>query len=140
LRSLATGLITTDLAQWAPWDGADRISTGPQGAWDARSVCCASLLEHEGRLLLWYSARGGREDLWRIGLAVSADGLHFEKQPGPVLSEGGPDEFDVQGVSQPEVVYDAPRKLYRMWYTAHGFLGVTSIGYAVSTDGVTWSK
>jgi hypothetical protein len=27
-----------------------------------------------------------------------------------------------------------------MWYTATALFGVTSIGYAVSTDGITWHK
>ena len=40
----------------------------------------------------------------------------------------------------PDVIWDADRKLYRMWYVADGPLGLTSIAYAVSTDGVHWHE
>ena len=78
---------------------------------------------------------------WRIELAVSHDaGATFTAIDGAVVDIGEPGAFDERSVSQPAVIYDPSRAMFRMWYTATGVLGATSIGYAVSADGVTWHK
>src|SRR5206468_12102807 len=84
----------------------------------------------------------GADPTWRIGLALSTDGVTYTKVAGnPVLvGDSSSGAFDGHGASEPEVVYDESRQLYRMWYTATAFLGISSIGYAVSTDGVHWNK
>ena len=116
-----------------------RIRTGNAGAWDSYQVCCAAVVAEAGLVRAWYAGRDGAEAPWRIGLAESADGIVFQKHPqNPVLREGGAGAFDEDGVVAPAVVL--ARGLYRMWYEARGFFGATSIGYAVSTDGVRWHK
>src|SRR5262249_19960398 len=57
-----------------------------------------------------------------------------------VLREGAGDSFEGHGVEDPEVIWDAHRKLYRMWYLGRTLIGETNLGYAVSTDGVRWHK
>ena len=118
--------------------GADRAA----GQWDDSDVCCATAVDRDGSiLLLWYAGNSKKDQTWRIGLATSSDGLMFQKHAGnPVLREGGREEFDGRGAADPEVVWDTQRKLFRMWYSAEAFLGIGSIGYAVSTDGVRWHK
>jgi hypothetical protein len=116
-----------------------RIRTGNSGAWDSHEVCCATVVEDGGLVRAWYAGRDGPSAPWRIGLAESADGVQFEKHPNnPVLREGAAGDFDEDGATAPSVL--ATRGLYRMWYEARGFFGATSIGYAVSTDGVHWHK
>ena len=93
-----------------------------------------------GRTFLWYAGRSVADSsTWRIGLALSSDGVTYTKVAGnPVLvGDSTSEDYDGRGVSMPDVVYDESRQLYRMWYTATALFGVTSIGYAVSTDGVT---
>jgi hypothetical protein len=123
-------------------EGAHSLSLGEAGAWDEASICCASAVEHDGRVLMWYAGQASGDATWRIGLAVSMDGgVSFTRYgTTPVLLEGARDDFDGRGVSDPEVLWDAARAMYRMWYTAAGALGTSSIGYAVSTDGVAWHK
>jgi hypothetical protein len=119
----------------------DRIRIGSAGTWDSYEICCATAVEQEGSVRVWYAGRDGPHAPWRIGLAEADAGIDFEKYPGnPVLLEGQAGAFDDAGVAAPTVVFDAGRSLYRMWYEARGFLGVTSIGYAVSLDGVEWFK
>ncbi len=118
------------------------VRPGAPGSWDDADVCCASAVTRDGRILLWYAGRSVADPTWRIGLATSTDGINYTKAAdNPVLLGGSSsDAFDGHGAGDPEVVYDASRQLYRMWYTATAFLGIASIGYAVSTDGVHWSK
>jgi hypothetical protein len=116
------------------------LRPGASGSWD--DACCASAVNRDGRILLWYAGRSAADPTWRIGLALSSDGVTYTKVAGnPIFAGGsGSDAFDGHGAGDPEVLYDASRQLYRMWYTATAFLGISSIGYAVSTDGVHWSK
>jgi hypothetical protein len=118
------------------------LRPGAPGSWDDSDVCCASAMTRNGRILMWYAGRSVADPTWRIGLAQSADGVTYTKVAGnPVLvGDSSRDAFDGHGAGDPEVVYDDARQLYRMWYTATAFLGIASIGYAVSTDGVHWSK
>ncbi|MCU1280731.1 MAG: hypothetical protein JWM53_4277 [bacterium] len=118
------------------------LRPGAAGSWDDADVCCASAVSRGGRTLLWYAGRSVADPTWRVGLAVSGDGVTYTKVAGsPVLVGGSSsDAFDGHGAGDPEVTFDESRQLYRMWYTATAFLGIASIGYAVSTDGVHWSK
>jgi hypothetical protein len=121
--------------------GMTSLHLGAAGQWDDAALCCASAVKRDGQTLLWYAGQRTNDPTWRIGLATSADGVAFQRYAGnPVMREGGPDEIDARGVADPDIVWDATRGLYRMWYTANGFLGSTSIAYAVSTDGITWHK
>jgi hypothetical protein len=111
------------------------------GSWDD-DVCCAAVVDRPGKRMLWYAGKLSGDTVWRIGLAVSTDGgAHFTRVgTGPVLSEGAREDYDGRGVTMPEVLFDESRQLYRMWYTATALFSVTSIGYAVSVDGVNWHK
>lgn len=117
------------------------LRPGATGSWDDAEVCCASVMPVGGGLTMWFAGHSMRDSTWRIGVARSADGFHFtEDAANPVLREGPSGDFDQNGVNDPEVIFEAARKLYRMWYTGNTVLGETALGYAVSTDGVRWHK
>ncbi|HEX8950582.1 MAG TPA: hypothetical protein VF945_02000, partial [Polyangia bacterium] len=111
------------------------------GSWDD-DLCCSTVVDRPGKRMLWYAGKVSGDSVWRIGLAVSTDGGAQFTRVGsaPVLSEGAREDYDGRGVGMPEVVFDESRQLYRMWYTATALFGVTSIGYAVSVDGIQWHK
>jgi hypothetical protein len=111
------------------------------GVWDD-DVCCSTVVDRPGKRMLWYAGKAGSDNVWRIGLAVSTDGgLHFSRVgTAPVMIEGAREDYDGRGVTMPGVIFDESRQLYRMWYTAVGLFDVTSIGYAVSVDGINWHK
>jgi hypothetical protein len=117
---------------------------GAPGAWDAQvDLDAVTLAERAGRLYLYYAGRADEDQPWRMGLMISDDdGRSFTKHPAnPLLAEGLLGDFDGRGVSDPAVLYDPARDLFRLWYTAHAFAGAaTSVGYAVSADGVVWHK
>lgn len=132
---------STDQMQFAE-STSGVLKAGPSGSWDDGEVCCASALPVGGGLTIWYAGHAAGDPTWRVGVARSTDGgLSFVEDPAnPVVREGAQGEFDALGVNDPEVLFDATRGLYRMWYTGKTVLGDTSIGYAVSADGVRWHK
>ncbi|HLO13751.1 MAG TPA: hypothetical protein VK206_02905 [Anaerolineales bacterium] len=60
----------------------------------------------------------------------------------PVLDIGAAGTWDSGAVTLPDVIFDG--SVYRMWYTGQGDGSQgdksTRIGYATSSDGVTWTK
>lgn len=87
---------------------------------------------------------GGLSDKinFRIGYATSADGLTWKEVKGTagagaVLGVGGKGDSDQLGVEDPYLLKE--NGTFRMWYV--GYDGKNRrIHYAVSTDGVTWTK
>lgn len=84
---------------------------------------------------------GGAESL---GLGFSADGVTWtaydsagDGRADPILA-GGPASWDLTYVSRCTVIIEGGE--HRMWYS--GGVGAMDhgIGYAVSTDGITWTK
>ena len=120
-------------------DPGTSLTRGPSGTWDSGEVCCASLIAGANSITVWYSGRGS-DHVWRIGEAqLLPDGQFYKNKANPLLSEGLPGSIDQRGVSDPEVVWDEGRKLYRMWYVAHDSLDQNSICLATSADGVRWA-
>lgn len=125
------------------------LAPGPLGHFDDHGVYPASLVEHDGRLLLYTIGwnPGVREPLFyaSIGLAVSDDGGRtFERvSRAPVLARG---EHDPCLVTAPCVLVEGGR--FRMWYVSglgweEGERGLGSryhVQYAESADGVTWVR
>jgi hypothetical protein len=102
---------------------------------------CPGIAEGAVCYRMWYTGfdAGG---VRRIGYAVSPDGTTWTRVPGTagsgaVLSLGPAGNFDSAGVSFPYVIRNGAA--FEMWY--NGFNGsVFAIGFATSTDGVTWTR
>lgn len=126
--------------------------------WERRNVLNPAAVVKDGKVYLFYRAQdaGGTS---RIGMAVSKDGLHFEKHPTPVLY---PDRDSMMryewnykklsgepvpascttcyfdGTEDPRIVADGNGR-YIMTYTAYD--GKTArLCVASSTDLVHWTK
>jgi predicted GH43/DUF377 family glycosyl hydrolase len=56
----------------------------------------------------------------------------------PVLTADEP--WEKVAVMCPHVIYDEHEKLFRMWYSGGEQYEPNAIGYAISTDGLQWSK
>ncbi len=78
-----------------------------------------------------------------ISYATSPDGINWTEHPdNPVLRPGGSNStWDRERVSYPSVLFDG--SIYEMWYggmNAYYAPDMFGIGYAISLDGVNWTK
>ena len=82
---------------------------------------------------------GGQE---AIALGYSTDGNHWIRYGNaPVLSHGNPGDWDSDYATHGTVIKGSDG-IWRMWYSGSGpsGSGEWGIGYATSTDGLTWTK
>lgn len=135
----AIGLATSgDGITWSRQSDSPVLDAGVPGEWDSEDVFGGSVLSVSGSYRMWYSGSSW-STLFQIGVADSADGITWTRNPAnPVLSGGKPASWEDCGVWCPAVVYDGTA--YRMWYTGSSTDGHFRIGYATSPDGVHWTK
>lgn len=108
--------------------------------WQAKNVLNPTAFIKEGKVYLLYRAQDSLMTS-RLGLAVSEDGIHFQKQPHPIFYPA-PDDFYIYekngGVEDPRVVM-TPDSSYFLTYTAYD--GKTArLCFAISKNLVDWQK
>lgn len=119
------------------------LRPGELGTFDDSGVSLSCIVADNERLLLYYTGWNlGVTVPWRnsIGLAVSDDGLHFERaSPAPVLDRN---RIDPYSLSYPFVMRQ--EGVWRMWYGSNLRWGAAQrdmdhvIKYATGTDASTW--
>lgn len=134
-----------------PWtaDAQPVLLPGPEGSWDSLAVRAPSVVRSENGYVMFYGGFDGQEAM--IGMATSPDGVQWTKfdvpetseapfaQSDPVFLPGEEGAWDEGNVVNPRVVR-SPQG-YMMAYSAVPRLNVSStLGYAVSEDGVTWQR
>jgi hypothetical protein len=83
---------------------------------------------------LYYQKANSKE----ICLKVSKDSTKWDQFKGSIIRTGKAGEFDDTTISSPNIVYNAP--YYYMFYLGTNSKNETSIGLAVSNDGINWTK
>lgn len=98
------------------------------------------VLREEHCFRCWYLACTGWERMpagarhrYHIRYAESPDGLCWERDGKVAIDFAGPEEF---AISRPSVLKHGGR--YRMWFSCRG--SEYRIGYAESSDGITWER
>ncbi len=130
-----------------PWERADAplIVDGPEGAWDDQMVLADQIIQSEEGYRMYYSGREASGHPAMIGLAMSEDGLTWEKfndptnddtsvlftESDPVLPNGR--GWDSRATWTPSILEHENR--WTMVYNAFG-----SLGAAISDDGIIWEK
>lgn len=91
---------------------------------------------------MWYvSARRWVQDAHGVHYEVdirharSTDGIHWSADAEPCVTLGDSDEY---GIGRPSVLVDETG--YKMWYSIRSLAQPYRIGYAVSVDGVHWTR
>ena len=112
------------------------LQAGAAGSWEANSVGSPSVIKDGSTYKMWYTGLDAAALYGRIGYATSPDGITWTKYAGnPVLDVGAPGSWDTNYRGRPTVVKVGG--LYHMWFNGYAN---SSIGYATSPDGVTWTE
>ena len=129
------------------WSNIIEGIVGPsENGWDKIGVETASVLKDPGgKYRMYYSSSFKDNDDFAIGLALSDEGISWEKYSSkPVFEERNDWEVgDASGVAEPSVIYDKEDSLYKMWYNGLGEKDgklAFRIGYATSRDGIEWNR
>jgi predicted GH43/DUF377 family glycosyl hydrolase len=108
--------------------------------WEEKNVLNPSAVVKDGKVYLIYRAQDSLMTS-RLGLAVSDDGLHFTKEPSPVLYPDSDNMHQYEwkgGVEDPRIV-EGEDGTYILTYTSYD--GKTArLCLASSTDLRTWTK
>jgi len=118
--------------------------------WQARAIIGAAAVVRAGKLSLIYHAEDtaagyaglrGSPGTMRLGLAESADGLHFTRRPEPVLypDDDAMREAEWPGGCEIPRVVEGPDRIYYLYYSAWNHT-VARLAVATSTDLVHWTK
>ena len=132
-RSIAL-VESRDGIEWS----APQIVLGPNDETDWEdNINRPGVLRRDGVHHMWYTGQA-RGRSW-IGYATSPDGIRWQRRSSqPVLSAEAP--WEKVAVMCPHVLWDAEKRLYRMWYSAGEQYEPNSIGYATSPDGLHWTR
>ena len=129
---------------WQIYTNNPVLRPGAKGEWDAGALGSMSVLKVGEVFHMYYEAWGVRGAQaadylsLQIGHATSRDGLHWTKDPAnPVLPKGSGQDWDRDGTWDPFVLYEDG--VFKMWYGG-GENTHCDWGYAVSTDGVHFTK
>lgn len=112
--------------------------------WEGKDIFNPCAVVREGKVYMLYRAEdfiGKHNGTSRIGLAVSEDGLHFERYPMPVFYPENDKFIDLEwegGVEDPRIVEDE-NGMYYMTYTAYDGKQ-TWLCIASSEDLIIWKK
>jgi predicted GH43/DUF377 family glycosyl hydrolase len=132
-----------DGATWTKHPGNPVLTVGVEGEWDDTVVFVSSVVIDGGQFHMWYEGGDDLENLGggQVGYAMSPDGIEWTKHADNPVLTADPDSWDHQGIWPGQVLWDGAR--YRMWYTSASGESPTPdwwrIGYAESSDGITWT-
>ena len=118
------------------------IDLGPPGSWDSHFVVPAAVLHEESEYRMYYWGVSDPNDFrtWKMGLATSRDGLHWQKHAENPIFEGRPDSWEA-GVLDMDI-----KKVGDVYYLVYQGNDVfnspdrTRVGLAKSLDGIHWQR
>jgi beta-fructofuranosidase len=133
--------VSTDLREWKELTPA--VEPGPPGTYDAGGIWTGSVVEHEGRFFLFYTAHDpGSDRPQTIALATSNDLVTFDKHPDNplLLPTAGYETVDWR---DPYVFYNEDEQRWWMLIAARKSSGPMwnrgVIVLATSADLLTWT-
>jgi len=133
---------TSKLPNDGSWSARSQLLAGDGSGFDSSAVAHPSVIKDGATYVMYYAGldSGGTAKIGRA-TAASASGP-FTRSATPVLDLGAAGTFDATSVKDPVVVKVGAGD-YRMLYAGAETLEgetIERVGYATSTDGVTWTK
>ena len=137
----AIGAATATDGVWTRYGLNPVIQVGAGGTWDDATVKDPCIIWDGSQFVVYFAGYDGTK--YQIGRATASvySGPYTKAGGNPVLTVGSGGAFDDAGVNFPVVLYEPADtgKEWKMWYGADEGTD-QSIGYAYSTDGVSWTK
>ena len=127
------GATSPDGLSWTKMSGNPVLAALGDGSWRGYATNSPTALYDEGLYKVWFNGRQEDGSGLSIGLATSEDGEVFTEVDGNPLLEPEED-WENQAVAHPTVVRTGD--VYEMWYAS----STLQLGYALSEDGVSWTK
>lgn len=122
-----------------PWevDPEPLLAGGEEGSWDEHGVAAPSVVKtDDGYLMTYYGI--DVDDVMRIGVATSLDGITWEKsEANPVLT--ATEEWEGSILNQPRVIVTGSGYLM-IYRTMKSDISSIRLALATSEDGITWQK
>ena len=142
--------VSQDLRDWRVLP--DALRPGSSGDWDDYTTWTGSIIQHEGLWYLFYTGgnRAERGLVQRIGLATSADLIHWEKHPANPLITAEPRWYELldldlwhdQAWRDPWVFRHPETGSFHALITARANHGPADgrgvVGHACSDDLINW--
>ena len=95
------------------------------------------VIRKSGKYQMWYTGQFNGHSA--IGMATSTDGKTWQRaQAEPVMKAEA--AWEKGAVMCPHVIWDGKANTYKMWYSGGDQYEPDALGYALSTDGIHWSK
>lgn len=124
---------------WTKYSTTPIFGLGAAGKFDAVHVLDPAVINDNGTYKMWYSGYSATLGWNGIGYATSPDGITWTRQNSGNAVLGlntNPAAFDKTAIYGSSIIKVG--SIYHMWYTGQSTLG--KIGYATSSDGITWNK
>jgi predicted GH43/DUF377 family glycosyl hydrolase len=96
--------MSDDGLSWTRYPDNPVLVPGGVLDWDSSHVNWPFVVYNGTGYQMWYAGSSDGGASWGIGYASSRDGVHWTKQPGPVISGGGPGSWNSVGVSAPRIL------------------------------------
>jgi predicted GH43/DUF377 family glycosyl hydrolase len=112
------------------------INNGTPGSWNEATSYLPTVLKDDSGYKMWFT--GAQSNVLSIGYATSPDGVTWTEHPGNPVISAGSYWWENTDIHTPAVINNSG--LYEMWYTGVQNNQIGWIGYANSTDGITWTK
>jgi len=103
---VATAPLRSDFGR-ASWSQSSQDSIlQPQLPWERDCIEAPSVIKHDGRFFMFYGGAFNNSPQ-QIGLAVSQDGIHWQRASDrPFLTNGAPGEWNASESGHPHIFYD----------------------------------
>lgn len=113
------------------------LDVGTNGAWDNLIVGARAIIKDNNKYLMYYSGAQSPYGQSLIGLAISNDGINWQKYSNPAFMPDSVKEYYIGSQSVVKV-----NGIYYMFYDSSPQWNYNQfvINLATSTDGVTWSR
>lgn len=122
---------SSDGLNWTSQSNEPVLKRGAFGAWDYYSVSVTAVLKDEQMYRMFYTGLSGYGISPAVGMAVSQDGIHWEKNAEPVVRmTGNETHIGATGVVKKDGTYYMYFNTFPDW----------AIKIATSQDGVNWYR